>query len=99
VKVVYQQLHTEFEIADVPTVFKPRKVPFGLTDLNKAYCAGHVDKQNVDVFEERQLSRRGCVLVVRPDMYVAAVLPLEGTDELAGFFAQHMVPPPARNAR
>ena len=31
------------------------------------------------------------VVVVRPDQYVAHVLPLSATDELSAFFAQHMV--------
>ena len=34
---------------------------------------------------------RGCVVVVRPDQYVAAVLPLDATDELAAFFRQHLL--------
>jgi len=32
------------------------------------------------------------VVVVRPDQYVAAVLPLAATDELAAFFARNLVP-------
>ena len=35
--------------------------------------------------------RDGVVVVVRPDQYVAAVLPLSATDELAAFFAQSLV--------
>ncbi|EXJ51135.1 hypothetical protein AS96_11210 [Microbacterium sp. MRS-1] len=32
------------------------------------------------------------VVVVRPDQYVAAVLPLEATDELTDFFSRWMLP-------
>ena len=46
----------------------------------------------VDIFDARGLSRDGVVVVVRPDQYVAAVLPLEATDELADFFARWMLP-------
>jgi phenol 2-monooxygenase (NADPH) len=40
-----------------------------------------------DVFDLRGIDRGGAIVVVRPDQYVAAVLPLEATDELAAFFA------------
>ena len=39
-----------------------------------------------DIFDERGLSRDGVVVVVRPDQYVAQVLPLDATDELSEFF-------------
>ena len=40
----------------------------------------------------------GAVIVVRPDQYVAAVLPLTATDELAAFFAGALVDQRAREA-
>ncbi|MGO3650074.1 hypothetical protein, partial [Agrococcus casei] len=39
-----------------------------------------------DIFDARGISRDGAVVVVRPDQYVAAVMPLEATDEFAAFF-------------
>jgi phenol 2-monooxygenase len=45
-----------------------------------------------DIFEARGIDSAGCVIVVRPDHYVAAVLPLTATDELAAFFARFLVP-------
>ena len=30
---------------------------------------------------------KGCMVVVRPDQYVAHVLPLDGVEDLATFFA------------
>lgn len=98
VKVVYQQDYTEVETADVPAVFTPKKVPFGLTDINKIFAQGTVDKQTTDIFAERGIDRDGVVVVVRPDMYVAAVLPLTATDELAAFFAQVLIPAAAHHA-
>ena len=44
-----------------------------------------------DIFELRGIDRAGCVVVVRPDQYVANVLPLTATDELAAFFAQFLL--------
>ena len=40
-----------------------------------------------DIFEQRGLDRGGVVVVVRPDQYVANVLPLTATAELGAFFA------------
>ena len=35
---------------------------------------------------------RGCMIVVRPDQYIANVLPLDGYRELADFFAGFLLP-------
>ncbi|TPV50627.1 3-hydroxybenzoate 4-monooxygenase [Pseudarthrobacter phenanthrenivorans] len=82
VKVVYQQPHTAVDINAVPAVFKPQVGPFKLTDYEKVYATD----PNADIFELRGLDRGGVVVVVRPDQYVAHVLPLTATAELAGFF-------------
>jgi phenol 2-monooxygenase len=82
-KVIYQQPHEEIDINAVPAVFKPEVGPFQLTNLEKVY--GTVP--GADIFDERGLSRDGVIVLVRPDQYVANVLPLTATDELAAFFA------------
>ena len=87
VKVVYQQAFQDVDLADVPDVFRPRTGPLGLTDWEKVYAAGPTVWTADDIFTERGLSRDGVVVVVRPDQYVAHVLPLAATDELAEFFA------------
>lgn len=89
-KVVYQQDYTEFDHADVPAAFQPVKVPYGLVDLNQVFAAGH----GRDIHRDRGVSRDGAIVVVRPDMYVAAVLPLTARQELSDFFAGHMRQPP-----
>ena len=83
VKVIYQQDHTGIDLNAVPAVFKPEVGPYQLTDLAKVYGAD----PNADIFEERGLDRGGVVVVVRPDQYVANVLPLTATAELGEFFA------------
>ncbi len=88
-KVIYQQGLTDVDLGDVPQVFMPRVGPFGLIDYEKVYATLPDD----DIFEVRGISRDGCVVVVRPDQYVAHVLPLSATDELADFFAQNMLEP------
>jgi phenol 2-monooxygenase len=87
VKVVYQQDHTEVELPTVPQIFFPRVGPFQLIDYEKVYA---VDPE-ADIFESRGIDRGGCVVVVRPDQYVAHVLPLSATAELSEFFAQNMI--------
>ncbi|AMB58797.1 FAD-binding monooxygenase [Microterricola viridarii] len=88
VKVVYQQPHTEFDMDQVPATFLPKTGPFGLTDYEKVYSTLEGD----DIFEQRGISRSGAVVVVRPDQYVATVLPLTASAELADFFAQNLLP-------
>ena len=83
VKVVYQQPHQEVDINAVPKAFKPTVGPFQLTYLEKVY--GTLPGE--DIFEVRGIDRGGVVVVVRPDQYVANVLPLTATAELGAFFA------------
>ncbi|MCC6710357.1 MAG: hypothetical protein IT492_22590, partial [Gammaproteobacteria bacterium] len=48
-------------------------------------------KRGHDIFALRGIDRRqGCMVVVRPDQYVAQVLPLHAHGELAAFFAGFM---------
>ncbi|HEY8914508.1 FAD-binding monooxygenase [Lacisediminihabitans sp.] len=83
VKVIFQQDHTQVDIAAVPRIFRPRVGEFQLVDLEKVYAA---DPYN-DIFAARGIDRDGVVVVVRPDQYVAAVMPLSATNELGDFFA------------
>ncbi|RWZ83409.1 FAD-binding monooxygenase [Glutamicibacter sp. HZAU] len=82
VKVVYQQDYTTMNVNDAPKVFRPNIGDFGLMDYEKVYTT----LEGSDIFEERQISRDGAIVIVRPDMYVASILPLDATEELAGFF-------------
>lgn len=82
VKVVYQQDYTDVEITAVPEAFRPLTGPFELIDLEQVYAADPAQ----DIFDLRGIDRGGAVVVVRPDQYVANVLPLTATDELAAFF-------------
>lgn len=82
VKVIYQQDYTGVDINAVPDAFKPRTGPFELIDYERVYATDPAQ----DIFDEREIDRGGAVVVVRPDQYVAHVLPLTATDELAAFF-------------
>lgn len=84
VKLVTPQPHTEIDLGSgVPKIFLPHVGPFQLVDYEKVYAADPAD----DIFERRGVARDGAIVVVRPDQYVSAVLPLTATDELAAFFA------------
>lgn len=94
VKAVYQQPFEDVEVTTTPALFQPRTGPLGLIDWEKVYAAGPSKWTDVDIFAERGLSRDGVVVVVRPDQYVAAILPLhgEGVRELGEFLAEVMLP-------
>ena len=98
VKAVYQQPFEEVEVTTTPELFQPKTGPLGLTDWEKVYAAGPSKWCGTDIFEARELSRDGVVIVVRPDQYVAAILPLDGVDgvdgvdELAGFLDGALLP-------
>lgn len=83
-KVVYQQNAHAIEFACVPDIFKPKVGPFDLVDYEHVYAAIPED----DIFVSRAIDRAGAIVIVRPDQYVALVLPLLATHELAGFFAR-----------
>jgi len=88
VKVVYQQRYEDVDLGRVPEIFMPRVGPFQVIDYEKVYA---VDPKTEDFFEARGIDRGGCLVVVRPDQYVAHVLPLSARDELTEFFAGNML--------
>ncbi|QCO98036.1 hypothetical protein FCN77_10330 [Arthrobacter sp. 24S4-2] len=83
VKVIYQQDHTNVDIGAVPAAFKSQVGPFQLDYLEKVYATD----PTADIFELRGIDRAGAIVVVRPDQYVASVLPLTEAAELGEFFA------------
>ncbi|ALG28633.1 phenol 2-monooxygenase [Glutamicibacter halophytocola] len=88
VKVIYQQDYASMNINDAPKIFRPNVGELGLMDYEKVYAAW----ESSDIFEERQISREGAIIIVRPDMYVSHVLPLDSIQDLAGFFDDVLVP-------
>ena len=82
VKVVFQQRHNDILMTSVRPQFLPETGPLRLRDYEKVYAVDPAD----DIFDARGVSWDGAIVVVRPDQYVAHVLPLGGTAELAEFF-------------
>ena len=90
-RAVFQQFHRELAIEAMPGLLLPRKGRYGLHDYEKMFCADI--KGGNDIFGMRGIDREaGCLVVVRPDQYVAHVLPLDGYKQLASFFDGFMLP-------
>jgi len=90
VRAIFQQGHRDLAVGEMPPVLLPRKGRFGLIDYENMFCPDL--KAGTDIFEMRGVDReQGCIVVVRPDQYVAHVLPLDGFDALAAFFAGFMI--------
>lgn len=85
VRVVFQQGHRTLSLEAMHPLLHPSKGRLGLRDTEKMFCADM--RGGRDIFGLRGISRaHGCMVVVRPDQYVANVLPLDAFDELSGFF-------------
>jgi len=89
-RAVFQQDHRELAIEAMPALLLPRKGRYGLLDYEKMFCPDI--KSGQDVFDMRGIDRKvGCMVVVRPDQYVAAVLPLDDFAALASYFDGFML--------
>ncbi len=85
-RAIYQQGFRELEICAMPAFLKPSKGRYGLRDYEKVFCADI--KSGNDIFSMRGIDRnQGCLVIVRPDQYVAHVLPLDAYEALSDFFA------------
>ncbi len=85
-RAVFQQTFDQLAYEHMPSLLKPRTGKLGLQDHEKVFCVDH--KGLGDIYDMRGINReQGCMIVVRPDQYVAHVLPLNAYQELAAFFA------------
>ena len=92
VRAIFQQDHRALKVEALPAVLLPRKGKFGLVDYEKAFCPDR--SRGADIFDLRAVDRAlGALVVVRPDQYVAHVLPLDAHEALAAFFARFMLAP------
>ncbi len=101
-RAIFQQPHAELALEAMPALLLPRKGRLGLIDYEKLFCAEATAPQPAitapgngsDIFARRGIDRaRGALVVVRPDQYIADVLPLEAHARLAAFFAAFMLAP------
>lgn len=90
-RAVFQQHFRALDYTAMPALLRPHKGRHGLCDYEKVFCADL--KSGEDIYAMRGIDRQqGCMVVVRPDQYVAHVLPLSAHAELAAFFAGFLLP-------
>lgn len=88
-RAVFQQGHRDLKLEAMPDLLWPAKGPLGLRDYEKMFCPNL--KSGVDIFDLRGVNRdRGAIVIVRPDQYVAKVLPLDDHEGLAAYFEGFM---------
>ncbi|WP_250516337.1 FAD-binding monooxygenase [Caballeronia sp. INDeC2] len=81
-RAVLQKPHREVRLDELHRSLLPRKGRYGLIDYEKAFTSD----ASTDIFDERRIDReRGALVIVRPDQYVAHVLPLDAFAELNAF--------------
>ena len=100
VRAVFQQSHHQLAITAMPELLLPPKGRYGLRDYEKAFCAlagPNHNEADQSIYALRQIDlERGCLIVVRPDQYIAHILPLDATDALAAYFGGFMLDAKAR---
>lgn len=85
VRAVLQQGHRQVAVDELPPVLLPRKGPYQLIDYEKVFAGD-------DIFTARGVDReQGCVVVVRPDQYVANILPLDAHDQMNVFLSEVLI--------
>jgi len=90
VRAVFQQRHQDLRIEAMPAFLLPEKGRYGLRDYEKMFCPDL--KNGPDIFDLRGIAREnGCMVVVRPDQYIANILPLDAYAELSAFFDRFML--------
>lgn len=92
-RAVFQQDHRTLALERMPPPLLPAKGRYGLTDYEKIFCADL--RRGPDIFDLRGVDRRaGALAIVRPDQFVAEILPLEERASLRAFFDAFMLAPP-----
>lgn len=90
-RAVFQQTFDQLAYENMPSLLKPTKGKLGLTDYEKVFCVDH--KGMGDFYDMRGIDRaKGCMIVVRPDQYIANILPLDDFEALSSFFDGVLLP-------
>lgn len=84
VRAIFQQPHHDLEAAEAHPLLLPAKGRYGLKDYEKMFC---VDPAS-NIFDMREIDPGGCMVLVRPDQYVAHVLPLNAYSDLKAFLGE-----------
>lgn len=88
-RAVFGAGHRDMQLDRLPSQLLPRKGRFGLIDYEKAFC---VAPNGPDIYDLRGIDRsRGALIVLRPDQFIAQVLPLDATEDLSRFFNSFLI--------
>lgn len=94
VRAIFQPHHQLVDTGTLHPVLAPKKGKFGLCDHEKVFCVDNRPESSggESIYEMRGINKeKGCVVVVRPDQYVADVLPLGDHAGLAKFFGNVLI--------
>jgi phenol 2-monooxygenase len=91
-RAILQAAHGDVVLNELPRLLRPHKGTLGLIDYEKVFSAD--PHHGRDIFDMRRVNREfGCLVIVRPDQFVAHVLPLDARDEISAFFAPILLAP------
>jgi len=86
-RAVVQQSHHEVAIENIHPILMPARGKFRLPDREKFFCAD----RDYDIFASRGIDRaKGCLVIVRPDQYIATILPMDAFENIGAFFEPFM---------
>ncbi len=95
VRAVFQQHHQTVETNTLHPVLAPKKGKYGLRDFEKVFCADNRPASSGggrNIYDMRGINKeQGCVVIVRPDQYVADVLPLDDYEGVSAFFSKVLI--------
>jgi phenol 2-monooxygenase len=90
VRAIFQQGHRDLDLEAIHALLLPAKGRYGLRDYEKMFCPDL--KNHNDIFDVRGIDRdKGCMIVVRPDQYIADVIALDAYDRLSAYFDGFML--------
>lgn len=85
-RAIFQIPYRKLCLEEMPKMLLPNKGKYGLIDYEKIFCAD-VSPRGRDIFEQRKIDRqRGALVLVRPDQFIADVMPIDETARLAESF-------------
>jgi phenol 2-monooxygenase len=92
VRAILQVGHRDVVLGELPSLLLPHKGTLGLIDYEKVFCAD--PRPGGDIFDARRIDRElGCVVIVRPDQFIAHVLPLDARAAITAFFEPILLAP------
>ena len=91
VRAIFPQAYTDVALEKLPALLLPSKGQLGLLDYEKVFSPD-LKSAGQDIYDMRGVDRQhGALVIVRPDQYVAQVLPLGDHAALSAYFEAFML--------